>query len=107
MSNYYILFNSESQRFNAIENNDEGHSHNNLRGFVNNGVEVFIVGNIGPYAFEIINSHKSKVYLARKMLVKEAIEKYIKGELLQLKEPTVTRSVDHRQHFRRHGHGNK
>lgn len=104
-ANYYILFNSESHSFNAFENNDEGHNHDNLRKFLDNGVEVSIIGNIGPYAFEIINTPKSKVYLARKMLVREAIEKYIKGELLQLSEPTVKRSIEHGHHSHRHRHG--
>ena len=104
-ANYYILFNSESQSFNVFENNDEGHNHDILRRFLNKGVEVFIVGNIGPYAFEIINTKVSKVYLARQMLVREAIEKYSRGELLQLSEPTVKRSVEHGQHFHRHRHG--
>ena len=101
-ANYYILFNSESQSFNAFENNDVGHNHDNLRNFLDKDVEVFIVGNIGPYAFEIINTPKSKVYLARKMLVKEAIEKFTKGELLQLSEPTVKRSIEHGHHSYRH-----
>jgi predicted Fe-Mo cluster-binding NifX family protein len=104
-ANYYILFNSESQSFRAFENNDEGHNHENLRNFLDKGVEVFIVGNIGPYAFEIINTKVSKVYLARKMLVRDAIEKYIKGELMQLSEPTVKKSMEHKHHSHRHRHG--
>ena len=103
-ANYYILFNSESQSFNVFENNDEGHNHENLRNFLNKGVEAFIVGNIGPYAFEIINTNVSKVYLARKMIVREAIKKVIKGELLQLSEPTVKRSMEHKHHSHRHRH---
>ena len=104
-ANYYILFNSESQSFDAFENNDEGHNHENLRIFLDKGVEAFIVGNIGPYAFEIINTPKSKVYLAKKMSVKEAIEKFIKGKLLQLSEPTVKRSIEHGRHAHRHRRG--
>ena len=103
-ANYCILFNSESQSFNVFENNDEGHNHENLRNFLNKGVEAFIVGNIGPYAFEIINTNVSKVYLARKMIVREAIKKVIKGELLQLSEPTVKRSMEHKHHSHRHRH---
>jgi predicted Fe-Mo cluster-binding NifX family protein len=104
-ANYFILFNTEKKSFEAIENIDEGHNHDNLRVFLDKGVEAFIVGNIGPYAFEIINTPATKVYLARKMLVREAIEKYIKGELMQLSEPTVKRSLEHRHHSHRHTHG--
>lgn len=104
-ANYYIIFNSESKDFHAIENENDGHNHDNLRNFLDKNVEAFIVGNIGPHAFEIINTPTSKVYLARKMLVKEAIEKFIKGELLQLREPTNKRSIGHGHHSHRHRHG--
>lgn len=104
-ANYYILFNSEYQSFDVFKNNEEEHDHNNLRNFLEKGVEAFIVGNIGPYAFEIINTQNSKVHLARKMLVKEAIEKFIKGELLQLSEPTAKTSIEHGHHSHRLRHG--
>lgn len=104
-ANYFILFNTEKKSFEAFENIDEGHNHNNLRIFLDKGVEAFIVGNIGPHAFEIMNTPKSKIYLARKMLVREAIEKYLKGELRQLSEPTVKRSLEHGHHSHRHRHG--
>ena len=38
-ANHYILFNSESQSFDVFENNDEGHNHENLRHFLNKGVD--------------------------------------------------------------------
>ena len=103
-ANYFILFNTEKKSFEAIENIDEGHNHDNLRVFLDKGVEAFIVGNIGPYAFEIINTQVSKVYLGRKMLIRKAIEKYIKGELKQLSEPTVKRSLEQGHHSHRHRH---
>jgi len=97
-ANYYIMFNTETETFVAFENRDEGHNHDNLKDFLNKRVEAFIVGNIGPQAFEVINTPKSKVYLARKMSVKEAVDKLIKGELIHLTEPTAKQSIEH-------GHG--
>jgi len=88
-ANYYLLYNTETKYLEVFENIEEGHNHDNLQYFLDKGVEAFVVGNIGPYAFEIINTPKSKVYLARKMTVKEAIEKLLNGELKQLNEPTV------------------
>jgi len=101
-ANYYIIFNTETETFNANANNDEGHNHNNLRVFLNKGIEAFIVGNIGPFAFDIINTPKTKVYLARKMMVKEAIENILKGDLIQLSEPTSKISIEHGHHSHRH-----
>ncbi len=104
-ANYFILFDTEKKSFEAIKNIDEGHNHDNLRVFLDKGVEAFIVGNIGPHAFEIMSTPKSKIYLGRKILVREAIENFIKGELLQLSEPTVKKSIEHGHHSHRHRHG--
>ena len=104
-ANYFILYNTDAKSFEAIENKDEGHNHENLQEFLDKGVEVFIVGNIGPYAFEVINTLKSHVYLARKMSTKEAIDKFIKGKLKQLTEPTAKKSIGHDDDKEHHGKG--
>jgi predicted Fe-Mo cluster-binding NifX family protein len=95
-ANYFILFNTETKNFEAFENLNEEHNHDNLYVFLEKGVEVFVVGNIGPHAFEIINTPKSKVYLARKMSVSESINKFAGGELEHLTEPTVKKSIGHK-----------
>lgn len=100
---YLIQYNTDSKSFEVFINNEEEHNHNNLQEFLDKGIEVFIVGNIGPHAFEIINTPKSKVYLARKMSVQEALNKYQKGELKQLIEPTVKQSIGH-NHSNEHHH---
>ena len=104
-ANYYIVFNSETETFSAYVNNHEGHNHDNLYGFLNIGVEVFIVGNIGPFAFEIINSPKTTVYLARRMMVKEAIEHFFKDDLTRLTGPTSKRSIKQGRHSHKHRNG--
>ena len=92
---YYLMYNTETNSFETYENIDVDHNHQSIREFLDKGVEAFIVGNVGPHAFGIINTPKSKVYLARKMSVKEAVEKFFKGELKQLDEPTVNKSIGH------------
>ncbi len=97
-ANYFILYDSEAKTYEAFENKNEGHNHENLFQFLDKGVEAFVVGNIGPHAFEIINTSKSKVYLARKMSVNESVEKFLKSELQQLSKPTAKRSIEHGNH---------
>ena len=92
-ANYFILFKTETKNMVTFTNTDERHNHENLQLLLNKGIEAFVVGNIGPHAFEIINTNGSKVYLARKMSVEEAIEKLRNGELKQLNEPTTKRSI--------------
>jgi predicted Fe-Mo cluster-binding NifX family protein len=112
---YFIQYNTETKSFEAFVNNEEGHNHDNLQEFLDNGIEVFIVGNIGPHAFKIINTPKSKIFLARKMTVQESIEKFLKDELKQLTESTVKQSIEHNDdnehhhnpgdHHHNHKHG--
>ena len=92
---YFIVYDTVQESFESYENNDEGHNHKNLEEFLDKGVEAFIVGNIGPHAFELINTPKSKIYLARQLTVKEAVDKFKKNELRLLEEPTVKHSIGH------------
>jgi predicted Fe-Mo cluster-binding NifX family protein len=63
------------------------------------GVEVFITGNIGPQAFELALSLNRQVLLARRMSAGEALDKLQKGELELLGAPTVKHSPhDHAHH---------
>lgn len=80
-ANYLILFDTETKSYEAYLNNNEGHNHDNLQGFLDKGVRSFIVGNIGPNAFDILKSAGSKVYLARKMKAAQAVELLSKGGL--------------------------
>lgn len=92
---FYIIFNTEDKSFEAMGNKDEDHTHAELSELLEKGVEVFIVGNIGPHAFDLLIDGGAEVYLARKMRVKEAIDKYSSGELNKLTEPTVKQSFNH------------
>ena len=54
---------------------------------VDKGVEVVLTENIGPNALTVLNSAGVKVYRAGGLSVKEAIEKFLKGELEQITSP--------------------
>ncbi len=94
-SNYFIVYDTESSKFEAFENVHTKHNHENLIQFITRGVEIFIVGNIGPHAFDLIKSFNKKIFLARKMTIEEAIQKYLNNELIELFEPTVKKSIGH------------
>ena len=51
-------------------------------------VEVVLTENIGPNALTVLNSAGVKVYRAGGLSVKEAIEKFLKGELEQITSPS-------------------
>lgn len=101
---YFILYNTETKSFEAFENINEGHNHENLQQFLDKGVEAFIVGNIGPHAFKVINTSKSKVFIARKLSIQDAINKFLNGELELLSEPTAKKSIGHGKDEEHHHH---
>ncbi len=92
---YFIVYNTDNNSYEAFENIDEDHSHNNLLQFPAQGINTFVVGNIGPHAFPLLKENGCNIYLARKMSVAQAAEKYKVGELKELLEPTVKKSVGH------------
>ena len=103
-ANFYLLYDSETNSFKVFDNKGEGHNHKILEGFLGKGVEAFIVGNIGPHAFEIINTSKSKAYLARKMNVSDSIKKLLNEELEPLTNPTINKSPGHKHKHHNSGH---
>ncbi|MGB9663615.1 MAG: NifB/NifX family molybdenum-iron cluster-binding protein [Ignavibacteria bacterium] len=94
-SNYFLIYDTETNLIETFTNSGHTEKHEDLRRLIDKGVEAIIVGNIGPHAFEVVKTPRSKVYLARKMTVNEAIEKFLKGELQQLHEPTAKKSIGH------------
>lgn len=95
LSNYFIVYDSDSLTFDVFENSNQKINHENIVKLINKGVQVFLVGNIGPHAFEMIKSYNKKIFLARNMKIDEAIQRYLKGELKELSEPTVKKSIRH------------
>lgn len=92
-SNFFLIYDSLTKDLTPIENNQKGHTHHKLEEIMQQTTDAVIVGNIGPHAFEIIKSFGTKMFLARKMTVEEAIEKLLKNELEELSEPTAKKSI--------------
>jgi predicted Fe-Mo cluster-binding NifX family protein len=95
-SAYFLMYDTENEELKIYDNTEEEHDHKNLTIFIEAGVTVFIVGNIGPHAFEKINYGNTKIYLARSLSVREALKKLANNELKQLTEPTAKRSIGHK-----------
>ena len=53
------------------------------------GVEVVVTGNMGPNAFQTLSAAGIMVFTGANGTVKEAIEKYKKGELKKLESASV------------------
>jgi len=53
------------------------------------GVKVLLTGNIGPNAFHALNASDIRVFIGASGSVREAMEKYKKGELAEAGSPSV------------------
>jgi predicted Fe-Mo cluster-binding NifX family protein len=103
---FYLLYNIEDNLPNAVRNEvlehetheDEDHAHGILSQFLQQGIKNYIVGNIGPFAFERLQSGGARIYLARNMQAAEAIEHFRKEELQELNQPTAAKSICHHAH---------
>ena len=97
---YYLYVDVDTKQVQVIENtNHDDETHAMISQMAQQGVDVFITGNIGPHAFELVKSLDQRVALARKMSAAEALEKLQKDELEILQAPTVNQSFrDHRHH---------
>jgi predicted Fe-Mo cluster-binding NifX family protein len=93
-ANYYLIYDSESKNLDAKINPGHDEEHSGLVDLTNEGITNFVVGNIGPNAFRILNEKKAKVYLARKYTVKEALDKFFNEELEKLTKPTLKHPIE-------------
>ena len=97
---YYLYVDADTGQVQVIENTDhDDETHAIISQMAQQGADVFITGNIGPHAFELVKSLERQVALARNMSAAEALEKLQKDELEILQAPTVKQSFhDHAHH---------
>jgi predicted Fe-Mo cluster-binding NifX family protein len=90
---YYLLVDSATLELQVIENCEhDDETHAIIPQLAGQGAEVFVTGNIGPHAFQLIWSLHRQVALARHMPASEALDKLHRCELEWLNAPTVKHS---------------
>ena len=90
---YFVIVDSESMHFEAIPNMASGVTGGAgiqaAQIIANKGVKVVITGNVGPNAFQALSAAGIKIVTGAFGTVREAVEKYKKGELGETGAPTV------------------
>jgi len=90
---YFIIVDSDSLEFEVIENfSVEAASGAGVQSgqlVATKGVEAILTGNIGPNAFQVLQAAGIKVITGVSGKVREAIEKYKRGELKSVESSNV------------------
>ena len=90
---YLIIVDSETMQFEAIPNTAAGATGGAgiqaAQTVANKGVKLLITGNVGPKAFQALASASIEVATGAFGTVREAVEKYKRGELSKTGAPTV------------------
>jgi len=98
---YFVLIDPNSEQFESIINpaldagGGAGVQAAQLLG--NKGVEVVLVGNIGPKAISVFNAANINVYTEIQDTVEKTMALYQEGKLKLLSEPTVSSHFGFRQ----------
>jgi predicted Fe-Mo cluster-binding NifX family protein len=81
----YILVDTETMRFEALENPalgaPGGAGIQAAQFIVNRGVQAVVTGNVGPNAFGVLQAANIPVYLFGGVTVRQTIEAYNAGQL--------------------------
>ena len=90
---YFVIVDSETMEFNAVSNESSSAAHGAgiqaAQTVANMGVEVVLTGNVGPNAFSVLSAAGIKIVTGASGSVREAVEKYKKGQLKEVGNPTV------------------
>jgi predicted Fe-Mo cluster-binding NifX family protein len=89
----FVIVDSETMEFNAVSNESSSAAHGAgiqaAQAVANMGVEVVLTGNVGPNAFSVLSAAGIKIVTGVSGSVREAVEKYKKGQLKEVGNPTV------------------
>lgn len=90
---YFVIVDSETMNFEAIPNASKGAFHGAgiqaAQTVADRSVQVVLTGNIGPNAFYALSAAGVRVVTGASGNVREAVERYKRGELKEISGPTV------------------
>jgi len=90
---YFIFYDTETEKFEAILNEAtqaSGGAGVQAAQLINDkGAEVVLTGNVGPNAMSVLSAAKIGIAIGVSGTVREAIDKFIKGEYELAKGPSV------------------
>lgn len=90
---YFIVLDPETMEFTAHDNSGVmqrgGAGPIAVKTLSDLGAEIVITGNVGPNAFDALNSAGIKAYIGASGTIKEALEQWKNGELDETEDASV------------------
>jgi predicted Fe-Mo cluster-binding NifX family protein len=90
---YFLIVDSETMESEAISNESSYAAHGAgiqaAQTVANSGANLVITGNVGPNAFSVLLASGIKIVTGASGSVRDAIERYKKGQLKEISGPTV------------------
>jgi len=90
---YFLFVDTDTMDFETVSNESAmasgGAGIQAAQTVAKEGVKTIITGNMGPNAFQTLSAAGIKVFTGANGTVKEAVEKYKKGELEETEAPNV------------------
>ncbi|MFP4622337.1 MAG: NifB/NifX family molybdenum-iron cluster-binding protein [Bacteroidales bacterium] len=90
---YFIVIDPQTLDYEVYPGVEPDQEKPDIGTFMKRGISKVIVGNIGPSAFNEVTGYGLKVYLCRKMTVREATNKVYNNEISPMQEPTLKESL--------------
>ena len=91
--NFFLIVDIDTMVFESVPNESSlssgGAGIQAAQTIAKAGVEVVVTGNIGPNAFQTLSAAGIKVFTRANGNIKDAIEKYKKGELEKIESASV------------------
>lgn len=82
---YFLLYDSETKTMKAVENKGQfsggGAGIAAAQQIIDEGAQVVITGNMGPNAFDLMESSEIKVYRGNPVACQECVKMFLNGEL--------------------------
>jgi len=90
---YFIFYDTEISNFEVEENNSAqfqgGAGIQSAQFVASKNVKAVLTGNVGPNAFQTLQAAGIEIFTGASGTVKEAVEKYKKGEFKAVSGPSV------------------
>jgi len=90
---YFLIVETDDLRFEAVDNENRslggGAGIQSAQFVASKGAKAILTGFCGPNAVRTLSAAGIELYVVQRGTVKEAVEKYIKGELSPTNEPNV------------------